>query len=113
MKLWVGLAILANGVLDFIGIALRQQFVAPASPAADAFSRWAAAGTFVPAYLIIIVGTAVGTLGYVGLYRVIGGRLAYAGALLAAFGYQFLLALLGVLMTFHAFAASAPAGPAV
>jgi hypothetical protein len=108
ITLWrsAALAILINGVLDALGVLLRGTFITPSANAAgDAFVQWAGGPTLVPAYLIVIGGTAIGTFGYCGLWPAIGTRLAAWGALLAALGYQFLLALLGVLISFHAFAA--------
>jgi hypothetical protein len=104
---WAGIAILVNGVLDLVGVLLRGQFVDPSAAAASAFVSWASQPTYVPAYLVVILGSAIGTFGYIGLYPAIRGRLALTGAVLAAGGYQFLLALLGILVTFHAFAVSA------
>jgi len=102
---WAALAILTSGALTALGVLLRGPFVAPsASDSSQAFVQWAAGPTLVPAYLIIIGGTAIGTFGYLGLWPAIGTRLAAWGALLAALGYQFLLALFGVLLSFHAFA---------
>jgi hypothetical protein len=105
---WAGGALLLNGVLDFIGVALRGNFITPSSRDAETFAQWASGGTIVPAYLIVIVGTAIGTFGYVALWPAIGTRLAMWGALLAALGYQFLLALFGILISFHAFATAGP-----
>ena len=80
--------------------------VTPSVRDADAFTQWAAGPNIVPAYLIIIVGTAVGTFGYSGLWPSLGTRLGVWGAALAALGNQFLMALLGILISFHAFAST-------
>jgi hypothetical protein len=105
---WAGGALLLNGVLDVLGIAVRGSFVTPSARDADAFTQWASGGSIVPAYLIVIVGTAIGTFGYIGLWPAIGTRLAIWGAVLAALGYEFLLALFGILISFHAFATAGP-----
>jgi formate/nitrite transporter FocA (FNT family) len=112
MRRYVGGALLLNGLLDIVGIVLRGTFVAPSKTTPAAFVHWASGSHYVPAYLIVIAGTALGTAGYFGFATILPQRIGRVGAVLAGLGSAFVMALLGVLLTLHGFATSGPLGSA-
>lgn len=112
MRKWVGAALFANGLLDIVGILVRGTFVTPSAANAASFVHWASSTRYVPAYIVVIVGTAIGTAGFFGLATVVRGTVATVGATLAGIGNAFVMALLGVLLTFHGFSGVSGAGAA-